>query len=132
MDQVDNELMTAKELISYAKTQGFDLEPLRNDSNDSMFEKNQRSVFFWRKLDRLPCSGRPDEKEGTLRYNMQGAIAVLPDAYNQSASAFQGGWTEAGALEGIEQAFDLVKAWLLDGKEVDELPQRLARRAGLA
>ena len=129
MDQADNQRTTAQELISYAKTQGFDLEPILNDF---LFEKNRRSVFFWRKLDRLPCSGRSDEKEGTLRYNMQGAIAVLPDAYKQYASAFQGAWTEAGALEGIDQAFELVKAWLLDGKEVDELPQRLARRAGLA
>jgi hypothetical protein len=128
MDEVDNEMTTAKEIISYGRTQGFDLEPLLNVS---AFKKDRRWVFFWRKLDRLPCSGRHDEKEGTLRYNMQGAIAVLPDAYKQSASAFQGGWTEAGALEGIEKAFELAKAWLLDGKEVDELPQRSIRRSGI-
>ncbi len=47
---------------------------------------------------------------------MRGAIAALPDAYKDSASAFHGRWTEAGILEGIEQAFELVKAWVHDGK----------------
>jgi hypothetical protein len=33
-------------------------------------------------------------------------------------------------FESITQAFELVKAWLLDGKEVDDLPQRRVRRYG--
>jgi hypothetical protein len=34
-------------------------------------------------------------------------------------------------LESVERAFGLVKAWLLEGKEIDELPQRLVRRSGI-
>jgi hypothetical protein len=59
---------------------------------------------------------------------MQGAISVLPSCLKESAGAFQGMGSEAGTFEDLEQAFALVKAWLLDNKEVDELPQRSVRR----
>ena len=36
--------------------------------------------------------------------------------------------SEAGIFENLEEAVALVKAWLLDGKEVDELPNRCVRR----
>lgn len=127
-DQVDNERATAQELVAYAQQQGFDVESLRNDS---IFQKNRRWVFLWRKLNRLPCSGPNSEKEGTLHYNMQGTISVLPSSLKGSASAFQGAWSEAGTFEDIGQAFELVKAWLLDGKEVDDLPERRVRRSGI-
>ena len=41
-----------------------------------------------------------------------------------AAVAFQGAWSEAGALENRDQAFGLVKAWQLNLKEVDDLPSR--------
>jgi hypothetical protein len=124
MDQVDNERATAQELISFAKQQGFDLDQLRNDC---MFQKDRRWVILWRKNE-LPCSGPANEPLGTLHYNMQGAISVLPNSLKHSASAFRGAWSEAGTFENIEQAAQLVKAWLLDSKEVDDLPQRQVRR----
>jgi hypothetical protein len=40
-------------------------------------------------------------------------------------------WSEAGTFENLEQAFELVKAWLVDWKEVDDLPSRSARRYGI-
>ena len=128
MDQVDNERATTRELIAYARQQGFDLEPLRQDF---MFQNSQRWAFLWRKRNSLPCSGPDDEKEGTLHYNMQGAIAVLPRSLKGAGHAFQGAWSEAGTLEDMGQAVALVKAWLLDGKEVDDLPSRSVRRYGI-
>ncbi len=128
MDQVENECTTALELVTYAQAQGFDLEPLRNDS---LFQKNQRWVFFWRNINGLPCSGPANEKPGTLHYNMQGAIAMLPDRLIGSVKTFQGGWTEAGTVDGVAQAFELVRAWLVDAKAVDDLPQRSVRRSGV-
>ena len=68
---------------------------------------------------------------GTLHYNMQGAISVLPRSLKGSAGAFRGAWSEAGTFENMEQAFELVKAWLLDWKEVDDLPGRSVRRYGI-
>jgi hypothetical protein len=128
MDPVDNERATAEEVVSYAQQRGVDLEPLRNDST---FQKGQRWIFLWRKRNVLPCSGPADEQEGTLHYNMQGAISVLPSSLRGSADAFRGGWSEAGTFEDLEQAFELVTAWLLDGKEVDDLPGRSVRRYGI-
>jgi hypothetical protein len=62
---------------------------------------------------------------------MQGPIAELPSRLRSSAGAFQGMWTEAGTFESMEQAYELVKAWLLDEKEVDDLPTRSVGRYGI-
>jgi hypothetical protein len=128
MDPIDNERATAQEVFSYAQQRGVDLEPLRNDS---MFQRDQRWIFLWRKQNALPCSGPAGESDGTIHYNMQGAISVLPSSLRESAGAFRGGWSEAGTFENMEQAFELVKAWLLDWKEVDDLPSRSVRRYGI-
>jgi hypothetical protein len=127
MDPSDNIRATAQEILSFAQQEGIDL---RRHWIEGNFQNDRRLIFLWRK-DETPSSGRADEVEGTLHYNMQGAIAVLPDRLKGSASAFRGMWTEAGTLENIEQAFELVKAWLIDGKEVDYLPQRQFRRYGI-
>lgn len=127
MDPIDNSRAVAHELISLALEQGVDLEPLRQDD---VFIKDRRWVWFWRK-DVLPGTGPADEPMGTLHYNMQGAISVLPSRLKESASAFRGAWSEAGTFEDMGQAFELVKAWLLDGKEVDDLPSRSVRRYGI-
>lgn len=129
MDPSDNERTTAIEIVAFGRSRGFDLESLRNDS---LFRKNQRWVFFWRKLDRLPCSGTAAEKDGTLHYNLQGATDALSNRPNESSKPVQEGWTESGILDSIESAFELLKAWLLDEEAVDALPQRLVRRSGIA
>jgi hypothetical protein len=127
MDPVENSRAVAQELVSLAQQQGIDLEPVRKDF---AFQKDRRFIDFWRK-DELPCSGPAHEKEGTLHYNMQGAIAVLPSKLKESASIFKGRWHETGTFENVEQAFELLKAWLLDQKEVDELPPRSVRSYGI-
>jgi len=127
MDPIDNSRAVAHELISLALEQGVDLEPLRKDD---LFIKDRRWVWFWRK-DLLPGTGPADEPLGTLHYNMQGAISVLPSSLKGSTRAFRGAWSEAGTFENMEQAFELVRAWLLDWKEVDDLPSRSVRRYGI-
>ena len=127
MDPIENSRAVAQELISLAREQGVNLEPFCTDGH---FHNDQRWIFLWRK-DELPYSGTVDEPLGTLHYNMQGTIAVLPSKLKDSASAFQGMWTEAGTFENLGQTVALVKAWLLDGKEVDDLPPRSVRRYGI-
>jgi hypothetical protein len=128
VDPIENVRATAQELIAHARRRGLDLEPLRNDF---AFGSDKRWVEFWRKRDDLPCTGRPEEKEGTLHYRMDGAISMLPDYLKASADLFRGAWSEAGTLDSIDQASELLKAWLIDRKEVDDLPPRHIRRSGI-
>jgi hypothetical protein len=127
MDPLGSFRATAQELVAYAQRQGVDLESLRNDFT---LQRDRRWIDVWRK-DSLPGTGPAHEPLGTLHYNMQGAISVLPSSLRGSASAFQGAWSEAGTFENMEEAFELVKAWLLDWKEVDDLPSRSVRRYGI-
>ncbi len=127
MDPVANFRATAQELISFARTRGIDLEPLRKDF---AFQKDRRWIDVWRK-DEMPYSGPADEPLGTLHYSIQGTISVLPNVLKASASAFRGVWNEAGTFEDLQQACELVKAWLLEWKDVDELPTRSVRSYGI-
>jgi len=128
MNQSDNERATALELVSFAREQGLDLEPIRRES---MFQTDQRWAYFWRKWDGLPCSGPGEEEEGTLHYNMQGTVASLPETLGRSASPSQAAWSEAGTFSNIAQAFAFLKAWVLEARGVDELPERFVTRCGI-
>jgi len=123
-DVIENKRALIDEIILLSKQRGIDLEPFRVDFG---FCTNRRFIFLWRK-DSLPGTGPVNQPLGTLNYNMQGKITKLPAILKESSSAFQGAWSEAGSFETIEQAFELVNAWLVDGKEVDELPGRSLRR----
>ncbi|HEY7328941.1 MAG TPA: hypothetical protein VH592_14960 [Gemmataceae bacterium] len=127
MDALDSFRATAQEIVSFALQRGIDLEPLRKGFT---FQKDRRHVDCWRK-DLLPGTGPANEPLGTLHYNLQGAIAVVPDKLKKSASIFRGRWHETGTFESIEQAFELVKAWVIDQKEVDDLPCRSVRSYGI-
>jgi uncharacterized protein YodC (DUF2158 family) len=106
--------ITALELLAMARERGIDLDSL---CNHYAFSGEKRYVSFWRKT-----------KNGAVYYNLQGSIAVLPAVLKGSESAFRGAWSEAGCLEDIDQAFALLKAWLLELREVDELPMRYITR----
>jgi len=127
MDPLENSRAVAQELVSLAQQQGIDLEPLRNDDT---FIKDRRWIWCWRK-DSLPGSGPANVEEGTLLYNMQGPISVVPSKMKESASIFRGMWHERGAFANLEQAVELLKAWLLDRKEIDDLPRRSVRAYGI-
>lgn len=129
MDFESNERDTALEVLTLAKEKGVALEPTLNQ--EGLFYWDQRWIFLWRKIDGIPATGRPDESEGTLKYNMQGAIKLLPKWLRGTASPCDTTWAEAGRLKNLEAALDLVKAWLLDRKEVDDLPERTILRGGI-
>jgi hypothetical protein len=106
MNDLESQEATAQEFIAFAKERGFDLSSM---CHDWAFLNEGRFLSLWR-------------KDGTLGYNMQGAVSVLPGNLRASARAFQGVWSEAGTFENMEQAFRFLKAWLLDRNEVDDLP----------
>jgi hypothetical protein len=124
MNRFDSERNTALELVSYARTRGLDLEPFLASSG---FLKDGRWVHLWRK-DEFPWSGSAQDSQGTIHYALQGSIGLLPDRLSESASAFHGMWSEAGTLENVCQAFELLKGWLVDLQEVDSLPTRQVSR----
>ncbi len=124
MDIVDNMRATAEEIISLARKQGIELERFCTDGH---FHNERRWIYTWRK-DELPGTGPADEPLGTLHYNMQGTISVAPSKMKDFSGPFRGQWSEAGTFENLEQAFALLKAWLIDQNEIDNLPNRCVRR----
>jgi len=115
MNDLESQEATAQELVAFAKQRGVDLSAT---CYDFAFFNKDRFILLWR-------------KEGNVHYNMQGSIKALPARYKASASAFRGMWHEAGTLANLEQAFELLRAWLLDEKAVDDLPGRSIWRQGI-
>ena len=115
MNDLESQLATAQELVAFAKQRGVDLS---STCHELAFLNEGRFISLWR-------------KEGRVHYNMQGPIDDLPERYKASASAFRGMWHEAGSLPDLQEAFEFLKAWLLDKKEVDALPARYVRREGI-
>ena len=115
MNDLESQAATAQELVACAKQQGVDLSSI---CYDFAFFSEGRFLLLWR-------------KEGKVHYNLQGKIDMLPEKMKASASAFHGMWGETGTLESVEQAIEFLKAWLLDQKEIDELPSRAVRSYGI-
>ena len=115
MNDLESQVTTARELIAFARQRGVDLS---STCHDWAFLNEGRFISVWRKA-------------GKVHYNLQGPIATLPERYRASANAFHGMWHEAGTMTDFEAALQFLKAWLIDRKEVDELPQRCVRREGI-
>jgi hypothetical protein len=106
----------AEELLTLAKERVVDLAPY---CHKHTFGRDGRYLVFWR-------------QGGVISYRLQGPIVELPTEYRDSATAFQGMWTEAGMVETVEQAYGLLMAWIIEVKEVDDLPKRSVRRNGIS
>lgn len=115
MNDLESQEATAQELVVFATQRGLNLTSIRHDF---AFYNGGRFIMLWR-------------KEGRILYNMQGPVEVLPNSFKASASLFRGMWGETGSVTDLEQALELLKAWLIDGKEVDDLPQRKVRSEGI-
>jgi hypothetical protein len=113
--QAESEVTIARELISLGQQREMDLAPMYNSGT---FLHDARIIWFWR-------------MDGVIQYSLQGRVNVLPKRYKASAGAFRGMWDEAGTVADLEEAFAFLKAWLIDRKEVDDLPHRYVRREGI-
>ena len=112
---VESMMLVAGELIAFARAKNCELETL---CHNSIFCNDRGYISFSRKHNRT-------------EYALAGRVRQLPKSFQNSASAFRGHYHEGGSVESIEAAFELIKAWLLDGKEVDELPARNVRSEGI-
>jgi hypothetical protein len=93
-----------------------DLGPLRDEHE--VFTHRQWWIDFW--------------LEGpTVGYHLRGEIGKLPRQFAASQSSFRGVWDEAGSIKDVAQALDLLRSWLIDAKEVDELAGRMIHRCML-
>jgi hypothetical protein len=107
--------VTARELLSLAGQHEFDLAPMYGSGT---FLRDARIIWFWR-------------KNGIIHYSLQGKVEVLPRAFQASADAFHDMWHEVGILADLQAAFELLKEWLIDKKEVDDLPLRSVKSQGI-
>ena len=115
MNDLESQLSTVQELVAFGRERGVDLGKI---CHEVAFSNEGRFIILWR-------------KEGKVHYNMQGRIEVLPHSFQASAGLFRGMWREAGNLPDLQEAFEFLKAWLIDRKEVDDLPPRYVRREGI-
>ena len=105
---------TATELTSIARAHGHDVGAL---CTNGVFLRGERCIFCWR-------------TDNSVAYNMQGRIQTLPKAFHQATGAL-GQWSESGIVPDIVTALDLLTAWLIEVKEVDQLGTRQPLRRGI-
>ena len=114
MDFLESRREAAERLQGYAAAQGTDLGLFRDEQG--VFSHRQRWIDFW--------------LEGaTVGYHLRGKIGKLPGQFAASRSSFRGVWDEAGSIQDLPQALELIRSWLIDGKEVDELTGRMIHRS---
>lgn len=99
----------AAELSCLGQKQGVDLSQFCGSRFLFLNETAGRMIFVWR-------------VDSGIAYNMQGRILALPQVFTGSASAFNGMWSESGVLPDLDRTLEFVVAWLVDAREVDELP----------
>ena len=116
MGVVESMKSTAGDVVTAAARQGVNLSHFC--CAETTFYNGRRHIFMWRDKD-------------VIRYNLQGQVLVLPAAFKESISAFRGNWHETGSFSGIMEAVEFVKAWVVDEREVDDLPPRRVRSRGI-
>jgi hypothetical protein len=114
MDFLESRREAAERLQRYAAARGTDLGPFRDEHD--VFSHRQRWIDFWL-------------EGGTVGYHLRGEIGKLPGMFAGSRSSFRGVWDEAGSINDFPQALELLRSWLIDAKEVDELAARRIDRS---
>ena len=114
MDFLESRREAAEHLLRYAATQGDDLAPFRDEHD--VFSHRKRWIDFWLDGD-------------AVGYHLRGEVSKLPSQFASSRPSFRGVWDEAGSIKDLPQALELLRSWLLDGKEVDELAGRMVHRS---
>jgi hypothetical protein len=108
LDQLDPTQVAARLILVVAEGLGMDIRSL---SRDWIFRAEQRMVYFW-------------QEGGEWHYTFFGTIKTAPTSFQANPSTTDPWWSESGTIGGIEAAIALLTAWLVDGKEIDELPKR--------
>lgn len=109
---------TANELIAFARKRGVDLVPTFQAESFWNDESDRHIIFMWR--------------DGELFYQLAGRVATLPSQLRGSEGPlhFAGAYSESGVVYNLDGAYSLLKSWLLDRREVDDLPARISNKLG--
>jgi len=111
------ETRTAQELLAFGRGQGVDLGAAWRDQG---FWTERRFICFLRQT-----------WGGVVTYSLQGFVTTLPADYANSASAFRGTYSEGGYCADVPQAFAVLRAWLVEQRDADDLPPRTRLRHGI-
>ena len=114
MDFLEARREAAERLLRHAADQGADIAPFRNEHD--VFSNPKRWINFWLEAD-------------TIGYHLAGEVGKLPTQLAASQSSFRGVWDEAGSVKDIQQALELLRSWLIDGKGIDDLAERTIHRS---
>ncbi|MGH7173782.1 MAG: hypothetical protein ACRELF_07850 [Gemmataceae bacterium] len=114
MDFLESRHEAAERLHRYAATRGIDLTPFRDEYD--VFSRRTRWLEFWL-------------EDAVVGYHLSGEIAKLPTPFTTSQTSFRGVWDEAGSVNDLPQALELLQSWLIDAREVDELTDRMILRS---
>jgi hypothetical protein len=114
MDYLESRRETAERLLRYAAAQGVDISSFRDEFD--VFSNRRRCIDFWVEGD-------------AFGYHLRGEIDKLPTPFAASQTSFRGVWDEAGSIDDLPQALELLRSWLIDGKEIDELTARRTHRS---
>jgi hypothetical protein len=109
MEQLHPTQVAARELLIAAERRGIDLRPLWEDW---IFCAEDRMISLW-------------HEEWKYHYALDGETGQPTG--NSSFDAF---WSESGVIGGIDEALQLLLAWLVDRKAVGALPARDRRSWG--
>src|SRR5437588_5557050 len=104
MDFLESRREAAERLRSYADTRGVDIAPFRNEHD--VFSNRKRWIDFWL-------------EDATVGYHLRGEVGKLPTQFATSQASFRGVWDEAGSIEDLRQALELLRSCMIDDKEVD-------------
>ncbi len=115
MNDVDTWIETADELLLFSIEQGLDMSEW---AQNGTFGDDSRYIYFWRKDD-------------LFHYNMQGKVQDLPREFDDSEDEFSGSYQEVGSVTTIQEAHELLRAWLVKRLEVDGLPSRSIEKQGI-
>lgn len=114
MDFLESRREATERLLRYAATQGADLAPFRDEFD--VFSNRRRWIDFWLDGD-------------AVGYHLRGEIGKLPTPFAASQASFRGIWDEAGSITDLQQALELLRSWLIDGKEIEGLTGRRIHRS---
>ena len=114
MDYLESRREATERLLRYAATQGVDLASFRDEYD--VFSQRKRWIDFWLEGD-------------ALGYHLRGEIGKLPSQFAASQATFRGVWDEAGSINDLPQALELLRSWLIEEKEVDEITGRRIYRS---